>query len=272
MSYRWCDLRRNELVIEDRQQKKGWKAKTFDYEQAEKILNGETDYFQRVKGLNLANAADADDEVEEEVEDEEYDREDSDGEGSNHPSRMTSRQPTQPPSLNLSSSSDDNPFDSEEEHADTLDREHNRVEELKLWHLLEKPSPPHLHTPNSTEQDDKDASRKPTAERKAPQDMVEWRDRTLYRGEWEEFGYEVRDVEDALVENRRKRRRIDEPLSASVVNSEDDDDEEDMPQLGAEEHTRVEPPRYGSAGWDAFLHSFLTPGQSQPTGSNLNAT
>jgi hypothetical protein len=264
--------RRNELVIEDRQQKKGWKAKTFDYNQAEKILNGETDYFKRVKDVTLANAADADDEVEEEIEDEEYDREHSDGEDSHHPSRMTSRQPTEPPSPNPSSSSDDNPFDSEEEHADTLDREHSRIEELKLWHLLEKPGPPHLSTLITTDQDDKDASRRPTAERKAPQDMVEWRDRTLYRGEWEEYGYEVGDVEDALVENRRKRRRIDEPLSASVVNSEDDDDEDDdMPQLGAEEHTRVEPPKYGSAGWDAFLHSFLTPGQPQPTGSNPNA-
>lgn len=265
--------RRNELVIEDRQQKKGWKAKTFDYDEAEKILNGESDYFKRVKGLNLANAADTDDEVEKEVEDEEYEKEDSDGENSHHPSRTTSRQPTEPPSPNISSDSDDNPFDSEEEHADTLDREHSRIEELKLWHLLEKPPPPHLETPITTEQDDKDASRKPTAERKAPQDMVEWRDRTLYRGEWEEFGYEVGNVEDTLVENQRKRRRTDEPLplSASVVNSEDDEDEADIPQLGAEEHTRVEPPKYGSAGWDAFLHSFLTPGQPQPTGSNSNA-
>lgn len=95
--------------------------------------------------------------------------------------------------------------------------------------------------------------------------MVEWRDRVLYRGEWEEYGYSVGDVEEAVVENRRKRRRIDEPLSASVVNSEDDaEEEEEGPQLGAEEHTRVEPPRYGSAGWDAFLQSFLTAGQGQP--------
>jgi hypothetical protein len=263
--------RRNELVIEDRQQKKGWKAKTFDYDLAEMILNGEIDYFKRVKDVTLANATDTDVEVEEEVEEEDYDKEYSDEEDSHHPSRMRSRQPTEPPSPNPSSSSDDNPFDAEEEHADTLDREHSRTEELKLWHLLEKQAPPYLETPITTYQDDKDASRRPAAERKAPQDMVEWRDRVLYRGEWEEFGYEVGDVEDALVENRRKRRRIDEPLSASVVNSEDDDNEdEDMPQLGAEEHTRVEPPKYGSAGWDAFLHSFLTPGQPQSTRSIPN--
>jgi hypothetical protein len=266
--------RRNELVIEDRQQKKGWRARTFDYDQAEKILNGETDYFERVKDVTSANTADTDNEAEEEVEHEEKDKEDFDGGDSNHPSRMTSRQPSQPPSPNTSSDEDeDNPFDSEEEHANTLDREHSRIEELKLWHLLGKPAPPHLHleTHTPTDQDDKYSSRRPTAERKAPQDMVEWRDRTLYRGEWEEYGYEVRDVEDALVENRRKRRRIDEPLSASVVNSEDDEDDNELPQLGAEEHTRVEPPKYGSAGWDAFLHSFLTPGQTQPTQGNLNA-
>jgi hypothetical protein len=253
--------RRNELVIEDRHKRKGWKTRTFDYDEAEKILNGETDYFKRVRDATVTNTADADDEVEEE---DENDLDNFDGEDSRQPSRMTSQQPTEYSSSPASSDEEQDPLDSEEEHANTVDLEHNRHEELALWHLLENPAPPHLEPPIPTEQDDKDVSRKPPAERKTPHGMVEWRDRVLYRGEWEEYGYNVGDVEEAVVENRRKRRRIDEPLSASVVNSEDDAEEEEGPQLGAEEHTRVEPPRYGSAGWDAFLQSFLTTGQGQP--------
>lgn len=260
--------RRNELVIKDEHKRKGWKAPTIDYDEAEKILNGETDYFQRVRDATRTIAADNAN-TEEVGKEDEVDSDNSDGEYAYQPSRMTSRQPTELSSPNASSDEDETSLDSEEEHANTLDREHSRREELALWHVLEKPAPPRLQTPITTEQDDKDASRRPTADRKAPQDMVEWRDRTLYRGEWEEYGYEVGDVEEALVENRRKRRRVEEPLSASVVNSEEEEEGEgeeegDLPQLGAEEHTRVEPPKYGSAGWDAFLHSFLTPAQAQP--------
>jgi hypothetical protein len=258
--------RRNELVVKDEHKRKGWKAPTIDYDEAEKILNGETDYFQRVRDATSAIAADHD-KAEEALKEDGVDTDVSDEEDSHRPSRMASRQPTELSSPNVSSDEDEISLDSEEEHADTLDREHSHREELALWHILEKPAPPRFETPITTDQVEKDASRRPTAERKAPQDMIQWRDRTLYRSEWEEYGYEVGDVAEALVENRRKRRRVEEPLSASVVHSEDDDDkggEGGLPQLGAEEHTRVEPPRYGSAGWDAFLHSFLTPGQAQP--------
>lgn len=258
--------RRNELVVEDRHKRKGWRTRTFDYDEAEKILNGESDYFKNVRDVSLANATEEDD-----ANQVEGDKDPSDGESSREPSEVPSPQHSELSSPLVSSDEeddDDNALDPEEEHADTLDREHSRREELSLWRLLEKPAPPRLETPITTEDDqDKDAARRPAAERKAPQDLVEWRDRTLYRNEWEEYGYDVGDIEDTLVANRRKRRRIDETLSASVVNSEDDEDDDELPQLGAEEHTRVEPPKYGSAGWDAFLHSFLGESQAQQ-GSN----
>lgn len=84
--------RRNELVIEDRHKRKGWKTRTFDYDEAEKILNGETDYFKRVRDATVTNTADADDEVEEE---DENDLDNFDVEDSRQPSRMTSQQPTE---------------------------------------------------------------------------------------------------------------------------------------------------------------------------------
>jgi hypothetical protein len=258
--------RRNELIVEDRHKRKGWRTRTFDYDEAEKILNGESDYFKHVRDATLANATEEDDENQAEG-----DKDPSDGENSSEPLEVPSPQHSElsSPLVSSDEEDDDNDLDPEEEHADTLDREHSRREELNLWRLLEKPAPPRLNTPFTTEDgQDKDAARRPAAERKAPQDMVEWRDRMLYRSEWEEYGYDLGDIEDALVANRRKRRRIDEPLSASVVNSDDDEDDE-LPQLGAEEHTRVEPPKYGSAGWDAFLHSFLGESQAQPGGNRL---
>ncbi|KAJ5176557.1 uncharacterized protein N7482_002434 [Penicillium canariense] len=258
--------RRNDLVIEDRRKRKGWKTRTFDHDEAERILNGEDDYFQRVNNTALPNRVG-------DAEDNDDDEDESDGEESRQHSRMTSQQSSELSSPFVSSD-EEVPFDSEEEHANTLDQDYSRREELNLWQLLEKPAPPTLEATVAAEENDINASRKPTAERKLPEDMAEWRDRILYRSEWEEYGYDVGELENALVGNRRKRRRIEEeapmPLSASVVNSEDDAEadvadvaadeaeEESPPQLGAEKNTRVEPPKYGTAGWDAFLQSFLT--------------
>ncbi|EPS34291.1 hypothetical protein PDE_09255 [Penicillium oxalicum 114-2] len=267
--------RKNELVIEDRRKIKGWKTRKLGYNEAEDFLNGETDHSRVLTGPLATNAAD---ESEDGSESDSIDNDNSAGES--HVQHAASGAQEVADHLSSASSSsfdhsspssdDETEFlDLEEEHADTLDREHSRIMELHLWHMLDKPPPPKLEIPIRTEEDDKDGSRKPPAERKAPQELVEWRDRVLYRSEWEEYGYEVGDVEEALVENRRKKRRVGEYLSASVVNSEDDGDEEEaeipQPQLGAEEHTRVEPPKYGSAGWEAFLQSFLTSGAAPPT-------
>ncbi|KAJ5760034.1 hypothetical protein N7520_007190 [Penicillium odoratum] len=100
------------------------------------------------------------------------------------------------------------PLDLEEEHANLLDREMSRREEINLWCLLEEPVPSHLQhsliPENETETDT--LARRPPSERKSREDLVDWRDRVLYRSEWEEYGDGIQDLEDELAENRRKRR------------------------------------------------------------------
>ncbi|KAJ5495476.1 hypothetical protein N7539_000592 [Penicillium diatomitis] len=265
--------RNNELVIEDSRKTKGWKTRELSYNEAEEILNGETDYFRKSETDAMPGAAANDSDGDEELDDAEDVESDEDSiqRAPSHAQDTTDHLSTTSSEVFSTTSDSDTEFlDLEEEHADTLDREHSRVTELHLWQMLGKPPPPKLEIPIATEENDKEAFRKPPAERKAPHELVDWRDRVLYRGEWEEFGYEAGDVEEALIENRRKKRRTEQFLSASVVNSEDDESSEDndthRPQLGAEEHTRVEPPKYGSAGWEAFLQSFLTPGEAPSAG------
>lgn len=131
-------------------------------------------------------------------------------------------------------------MDAEEDHADIQDREQSRQEELRLWELLEKPGPAELAIPIVTEEENakEAAARKMPADRKTREDLIDWREHTLYRSEWEEYGASLQDVEDELEENRRKRRRLEyeydghikeaeeQPpfLSASVVNSEEDEE------------------------------------------------
>ncbi|KAJ5918646.1 hypothetical protein N7466_010638 [Penicillium verhagenii] len=100
------------------------------------------------------------------------------------------------------------PLDPEDEHANLLDLEMSRREEIKLWHLLEEPVPSRLNASLVPENEiEKDAlSRKPAPERKSREDLVDWRDRTLYRGDWEDYKDGTQDLEAELVENRQKRR------------------------------------------------------------------
>lgn len=135
------------------------------------------------------------------------------------------------------------PADPEDEHADFQDREQSRQEEVRLWRLLAKPGPVELSIPVIAEEEKEAAARKVPAGRKTREDLIDWRERTLYRSEWEEYGAGLQDVVDELDENRRKRRRLEyetdtdtdaeggekQPvfLSADVVNSEDDESGED---------------------------------------------
>ncbi|KAJ5728215.1 hypothetical protein N7493_004545 [Penicillium malachiteum] len=99
------------------------------------------------------------------------------------------------------------PLEPDEEHADLLDLAQNRREEEKLWDMLETPAPPHLNTAIAGDEDEQSlAGKKPFIERKTREDLVDWRERTIYRSEWEEYGDDLQELEDELAENRRKRR------------------------------------------------------------------
>ncbi|KAJ5736385.1 uncharacterized protein N7483_001510 [Penicillium malachiteum] len=127
------------------------------------------------------------------------------------------------------------PLEPEEEHADLLDLAQNRREEGQLWDMLEIPAPSHLNIPIAGDEDETSlVGRKPYIERKTRENLVDWRERTIYRSEWEEYGDDLQDLEDELAENRRKRRwsMPGGPLSTEVIQVEDssEEEQEEIPQ------------------------------------------
>ncbi|KAL2847431.1 hypothetical protein BJY01DRAFT_212528 [Aspergillus pseudoustus] len=95
------------------------------------------------------------------------------------------------------------PESSEDEHADAVDRQNSAVDELLCWTVLGKSPPETLETRLSHKQ----TPPRPVGKRKTMEELVNWRERTLYRDEWEEFGYETEYLGRDL-NGRRKRPRL----------------------------------------------------------------
>ncbi|OQD73445.1 hypothetical protein PENDEC_c015G00387 [Penicillium decumbens] len=120
--------------------------------------------------------------------------------------------------------------DAEEVHAAHQDQEYDRREEIRLRQILSQPIPPLLGFPIIPEEEmGEDSKDRPFVIRKSKEDMVGWRERTLYRAEWEELGDVGSGLEDDLQENRRKRRRIEAEEAAyrSGEESESESEEDD---------------------------------------------
>ncbi|KAJ5833292.1 hypothetical protein N7474_001603 [Penicillium riverlandense] len=203
----WIKLaRRNHLEVADMKNQKGWVPRVFSYDEIEKILSGDDDYFKLVSETGVLPDDQPAEPAEEEEEEEDV---------GSPPSRASSElsSPLSESELSL--------LDPEDEHADILDRERSRRGELRLWNKLEQPAPSFLDEPIKEEDDENDPEknkevvRKPHGERKTKQDLVDWRDHTLYRSEWEDYGYGMEDLEEELAENRRKRRRLDDSPAES---------------------------------------------------------
>lgn len=219
----WIKLaRRNHLEVADMKNQKGWVPRVFSYDEIEQILSGDDDYFNLVSETGVL----PDDQPEEPAEEEE---------GIGRPPSRASSELSAP-----LSESELSFLDPEDEHADTLDRERSRRGELRLWNKLERPAPAFLDEPIKEEDDENDPEknkeviRKPHGERKTKQDLVDWRDHTLYRSEWEDYGYGMEDLEEELAENRHKRRRLDDSLAESPLEHLQDveDHEVHVPELG----------------------------------------
>lgn len=127
----------------------------------------------------------------------------------------------------------------EDEHAEAVDQKASNIEEQRLWKLLGHPASVDLDPEIKPEDEDLEAIRKPTGERKTKEDLADWRDRALYRSEWEEYGNDVFDVYEELSENRRKRRRIakGEParLTSPVRTISDEDADVAMDEMDTRE-------------------------------------
>lgn len=203
---------------------------------------------------------------EDDEEDYEGDEEDVDEDVQEDTHRHTQTERTHPHSQNpeqLRSEIHDNQLaeDQEEEQADAHDLERSRQEELSLWAMFGKVPPPSLLVPiiqfiprpeddmrDVTDDEKEDPAHHGISERRTQEDVVDWRDHTLYRSEWEQYGSDLEDLADDLVMNTRKRRRIDAGetedgemieqhggksgptsgpiLSAEVVASDDDSSQE----------------------------------------------
>lgn len=131
---------------------------------------------------------------------------------------------------------DELPVDYEVEHAEKLDHRTSNLEELHLWKALGRPVPDHLDIPAKSEDEGADLgkARRRYGTRKTGEELVDWRDRTLYRNEWEEHGDGILDIYKQLVENRRKRRRTDKrPTARAYSDSDADTDGDSGPDGGA---------------------------------------
>ncbi|KAL4951058.1 hypothetical protein BDW69DRAFT_170873 [Aspergillus filifer] len=98
---------------------------------------------------------------------------------------------------------DEDSTDSEDEHAEAVDKQQSAAEELHCWTTLGLEPPDSSTSHISSDQ----LPQRPLGKRKTAEELVDWRDRTLYRSEWEEFGYEAESLEDAF-KHQRKRPRL----------------------------------------------------------------
>lgn len=170
----WVGLaRRCSLDVEDRRHRKGWNPIPLDHDEVESLLS------------------------QKELPQEPYGR--------------VSRNSSSIPGKDLDNIAndlssefvDEESSDPEDEHAEALDKQHNSAEELICWTTMGQ-SPPEI--PESEFPSNQIPTR-PSGKRKTTEELADWRDRTLYRSEWEEYGYETEKI-DSELENRQKRRRL----------------------------------------------------------------
>lgn len=231
--------RRCNLDVADIRHRKGWVTDYMSYEEIETALSGSVASRERSVSQRPSEYQTQDiDEMEQEEEDAEDISEvlSSPGSGSHSPSLVSEGEEIVSDSENL-----------EDTHAEYVDQQSSRAEELHIWKML-KQSGPSIESPIKLEDGDQipdsTAPRKPTGERKRKEELVDWRDRTLYRSEWEEYGYEIFEIEDKLHQNRRKRRRVEDTVanrsSASQVQKWRENIDHDNSHQDKRSRTRAE--------------------------------
>ncbi|KAL5041025.1 hypothetical protein BDW71DRAFT_192581 [Aspergillus fruticulosus] len=107
--------------------------------------------------------------------------------------------------------------DFEDEHAEALDRQHSSAEEISCWTILGQTPP---GSPNSQLLSAEiQIPPKPLGKRKTTEELVDWRDRMLYRSEWEEYGYETVELDSEFASQCKKRltMALFRPLSESSM-------------------------------------------------------
>ncbi|KAI9372633.1 hypothetical protein BJX61DRAFT_506312 [Aspergillus egyptiacus] len=203
----WIGLaRRCSLDVVDKRHRKGWNDVHLDHDEVEALLSRKS------------------------LPKEPYQR--------NSPSptrRQRSNSVTSDMSINTSN---EDPSADEDEHAEAVDKQNNALDELLCWTVLGQTPPESLHAQTSSEH----IPPRPPGKRKTMEELVDWRDRTLYRNEWEEYGYEAERLDRAFEDQRKKRRLTASfrPLSTSrskvrdTESSESEDQPKPDPHSGSE--------------------------------------
>ncbi|PYI27431.1 hypothetical protein BP00DRAFT_429338 [Aspergillus indologenus CBS 114.80] len=201
----WVGLaRRLSLDVVDNRHVKDWKSIRMDYDEVEDILSGKLPLPSQSDSIarSISRGRDGIQVV---------DDQDSDGGDDIEP--PLSGQPI------LRECLEESLVDSEDEYAEQVDREASRAEESNLWELVGRSPPPtslygHAETDGLGERDSRqmkpEPRKRPIGQRKSMDDLFDWRDRLHYRSEWEEYGHDAFDLQDEILENRNKRRCLEQ--------------------------------------------------------------
>lgn len=216
----WVDIpRKYGLEVSDIRHVKGWQQSQLSHDEVE-------DYLSKPRSERESPTRKISGQREGRTENPSTERDGYSDDESTHSSSSS------PVSL-LGESEDELPADLEAEHAEQLDHKTSSLEEIHLWRALDRPMPAHLDIPVKGERSEDEGEgnsstvRRPVRQRKSREELVGWRNRTLYRNDWEEYGNGIFDIYKELSENRRKRRRTEDgPTRASFSLSDSDADTE----------------------------------------------
>ncbi|KAJ5562579.1 hypothetical protein N7461_001340 [Penicillium sp. DV-2018c] len=270
--------RRNEIIIEDVHNRKGWVPPVFSYEQAEEIIDKSEWFRYRKDGSMYRDGNDDPDDDEMDIDDEDEADPDASLElglpsepGDDSESEVADEITTAGVSSDLSSpaaSDDELEMDPEEEHADLADESASRRHEIDLLRLMEQPLPAVLDERMKAEETEEKSRLQP--ERRIRDDLINWRDRTLYRSEWEEYGADFADLKEVMEMPPIKRPKFNEPAPAlpessdegDNVESERDESEEDQRDTLSEDQV----PAGGKSWLEYYKTQFGQPGDQQKPG------
>ena len=193
----WIGLpRRCNLVVADMRNKKGWKTTYMGYNEVEDVLSR-----TRTPSTEIGSSRRPKHQVDASIENDPLKGDDDGMSDISSPS-------SQIQSSCASTSEEESCSDPENAYADFLDQQTSRAEELEIWRRLNC-TPPFLQPTEGTATSNPTPPLKPISRGKSQHDLVDWRDRTLFCSEWEEYARGVHKLEDNLEINRKKRRRIE---------------------------------------------------------------
>ncbi|KAJ5199397.1 hypothetical protein N7491_000046 [Penicillium cf. griseofulvum] len=244
--------RRNETVLEDINNRKGWVPTVFTYEEAEEIIDRHEWTRYRKDGTMYNGEIDDEDSEEDDDDiemDDDIDTDDNMEMEVNNPEAEPEPTPEPEPESELEAEAESEPddidhdtsrtrepaeleMDPEEEQADIADMNASRREEANFLKLMDQPVPIVIDEEPIKEEQNEDGT-KALPERRMREDISNWRDRIIYRNEWEEYGYDFTELKENMEMPPLKRVRYNEPAidlpapfplsEPAIVNSDDEE-------------------------------------------------